>query len=215
MERKLMIWSTILILIAFGVAAYFSPQEVRYSVNTEHQISYGSKDAKVEVIVFEEFACPQCRRFHNEAIKPLFTKYVDKKKVRLTIIPIAYLDNSYPAFSAACCIGKVGANHMKAFLDSVFNMPHKQLADASARELTVAYAMKEGQFPTSDVMDCVKSEAIQELRESRNDLAGSFYGEEVHLPTILVNGKMVPLADQVALFNTIENELLKESRGKK
>lgn len=215
MERKLLIWCTIIVLIIFGVASYFAPKIVVHEVNTDHQISFGSPSAKVEVIVFEEFACPECRRFHNEVLKPLFTNYVEKKKVHLTLIPVAYLDASVPAFSAACCIGKIGGNHMKAFLDSIFHMSEKQLKSFSARELAASYAMKENRFPFSDVMSCIKSDEVDELREDRNDLAAALYDEEIHLPTILVNGKMVPVADRQAVFNMIENELLKENRGKK
>lgn len=207
MERKLLIWSTLLILVIFGAMCFFTPKQQRLAVKTDNQLTYGPSTAKVQVVVFEEFACEQCKRFHNDVLKPLFSNYVDKKKVQLVLIPIAYQDESYPAFTAACCVGKVSATHMRSFIDHIFNLKKRDLSDLSSRELTASYAMKENRFPFNQVMECIQSDEMEMVREERNDLASSLYKDDLHFPTVLINGKMIAVPDRQSVFNTIENEL--------
>ena len=207
MGRKTLIFSTIVILVFFGLIFYFSPTQVKHKVNTESQVTLGSPSAKVNVIVFEEFTCAQCKRFHNETMRQLHLRYVDTGKVKLTLIPVAYLDTSIPAFSAACCISKQGDGHLKAFLDHVFSLRDDEISTQSSRQLVASYAMKQINFAFAEVAECIKSDSVEQSRERTLVLAHSIYKDDVHMPTVLVNGRLVSPVDKQSLFATIESEL--------
>ncbi len=210
MERKLLIWSTIVVILGFALAAYFTPEINPHVIDTESQVSFGDPSASVRVVVFEEFACVQCKQFHNDVIKPLFDNYIDKKKVFLTLIPVAYLDPSFPAFSAACCLGKVSPNQMRFFLDHIFHLDGQEMVSLSPEGLIESYGLNQDLFPLADVLKCIQSDDINKTRESRIKLASKIYNEEIHMPTVLVNGKLISIPDKQSLFNTIEKELAKE-----
>ena len=209
MERKLTIWATVAVIIIFGVLCYFTPKEEVYKFDTKDQISFGSKSAKVKVIVFEEFACEQCKKFHNDVLEPLFDQYVDHNKVQLVLIPLAYQDASYPAFSAACCIGKISSLHMRSFVDHIFNLKKKDFTSLTSRELTASYAMKQNRFPFHDVINCIQAKEFDQIREERSNLASSLYKDDLHFPTVLINGKKLAFPDKQSVFNTIERELMR------
>lgn len=51
---------------------------------------YGKASARVDVVVFEDFLCPACKRF-EEANRELLNDYVEQGKVRIMYQPVAIL----------------------------------------------------------------------------------------------------------------------------
>ncbi len=207
MDRILLTLFTFIALGLYGVMFTFAPAVKRFQVQAEGQVSFGPESAVVNVIIFEEFACLQCKRFHNEVMDDLFSNYVDTGKIRVTIIPVAYLDPSYPAFSAACCIGKLGPRYLKAFLDHFFDMSDNETDIFSAKELATSFVARNPKLPLNEILQCTESEAIEDLREKSITSASNLYDESIHMPTVLVNGKLVFPLDRQAVFSTIEKEL--------
>ncbi len=212
MDRFFLILFTLIVFTVYGAMFHFAPKVKRFQVETEGQMSYGLDSAKVNVIVFEEFACFQCRRFHNEVMPELFGKYVNTGKVKLTLIPVAYLDPSLPAFSAACCISKLGPKYLKAFLDHVFEMSDKEMSTLSARELAASFASTAPKISLNEILQCTKSSHIEEEREKSIAQATALYDENIHMPTLLVNGRIVSPLDKQSVFSTIEKELYDQKK---
>src|ERR1700722_18713922 len=97
---KVLIWVTlgILILIIGTMFSLFGedlPEAI--SINTKGQPTIGYPKAKVQVVVFKEPKCVNCKQFNDEIFPKLKEEFIDTNKIRYTIVPVSFLPGSMPA----------------------------------------------------------------------------------------------------------------------
>lgn len=69
----------------------------------------GNMDAKLTVVLYEDFACPNCKRFLEVTEANLLSNYVATGDVRLEVHPIAIVSSqSLPAAEAVACAAEQG-----------------------------------------------------------------------------------------------------------
>jgi len=70
----------------------------------------GSEDAKLWIVVFSDFQCPYCKRWHDATDATIRKQYVQTGKARLAFInfPLASHRNAQPSAEAAMCASAMG-----------------------------------------------------------------------------------------------------------
>lgn len=210
MERKLLLISTLLIFAIAAVVIYLTPEPKYVQVESAEEATFGLPKASVKVVIFEEFACSQCRRFHGEVMDALFDQFVQTGKVSLTLVPSAYLEGSLAPFAAAICAKKFGKTHLRGMIDYLFRIPPDILVSMPAHEFLAGYGAQKESFSMQEALKLLSESDIEKERERSIALTWALYDQEIHLPTVLVNGRKVFPADKQALFATIEAELRRQ-----
>lgn len=87
------------------------------SFDLSNQPVLGQEDAPVTLVVFEDFKCPNCKRFEEEFLPEIRSKYIDTGKAKLVSLNFPFLaqnarlpvDDSKLAAQAAECAFVQGA----------------------------------------------------------------------------------------------------------
>ena len=77
---------------------------------TDEGLHYlGSVDAPIKIRLYEDYACPNCKRFFDKTEPLLFQNYVATGKVGIEFYPIAIVNSSsLPAAEAVSCADEQG-----------------------------------------------------------------------------------------------------------
>ncbi len=209
MEKKLVIYASIVLLFLFFLAAFLLPQPYRrIAVDTTGFPTVGDHSAPVHVVLIEEFACVQCKRLHNEEMPLLRKQYIETGKVKLTTIPLAYLEASKTPFLSLHCANSQGTVHFHQFIDRFFSLPLDKFLNQSARDLFSLYGREYPEFSQATAINCVRETSIAPLLDKvEHIVAPIFKGQRIELPTILINGRRIQKMNWQTIQKHIEEEL--------
>lgn len=152
------------------------------------QTTIGNRFAPVHVMLFEEFACVQCKRFHDEDFPVLVKRYIETGKIKMTIIPTAFLEASKIPFAGYLAASHESNLHGKAFLDYVFSFPQEQLLSFSSQELLTRYALDHADFHFGKALKYAESDEVEIKRKANQSF---ITGETIEMPAIFVNGRRI------------------------
>lgn len=80
----------------------------------------GNVNAKVAMVIYTDFECPFCKRFHP-TVQRLITEYQNKVKFVIRHYPLSFHANAQKEAEAAECIGEQGGSKaFYAYADKVF-----------------------------------------------------------------------------------------------
>ncbi|ANE43681.1 DsbA family protein [Deinococcus puniceus] len=86
--------AALIALALFAVRGQPSGSTAVVNFDTSSQPVLGQSDAPVTLVVFEDFKCPNCKRFEDEFLPELKTKYIDTGKAKLVSINYPFLAQS-------------------------------------------------------------------------------------------------------------------------
>ncbi len=199
-ERKLLLYSSLFLAIISLLVIQIKEPPKRFSLNVENQFSYGNPNASVHMILLEEFACPLCSLFHKETLPIIDKNYVDTGRVKVTIVPLAFLDDSLSSCNLSLCMQKLAPSLMKPFYDFIFT----QETLTSPRNLLSLYKEKESSLPSTQILQCLRKSSFDDTIEQNLALAKQIYPGDLHVPIVLINGKLIPNADSKTLSKAID-----------
>lgn len=198
------------------------PSKVEVKV-TDEDPSMGPKDAKVTMVIFEDFQCPFCGAFSglNEeiissmkardstwepALSNIIKDYVKPGKVRLVWKDYPFLgQESYYAAEAARCAGDQGK--FWEYHDYLFSHQKGENEGAFSKENLKKFAA-ELKLDTKDFNSCLDSG-----KYSKKMQEATTYGQSVGVsgtPASFINGKMISGAvPYTRIKDVIEEELKK------
>lgn len=142
--------------LVLGLSLFLSYPK-RPSIQTSYTI--GSLSAPDEMLLFEEFACGPCQEFQKKMLPKILNTLVSTGKVRLTIIPTAFLEESEEAFAKAIAILNTKPDLFIPFLLGFVSNPKNALKE---KELDYAIDLN------------------RSLLEKRSQ-------EEIYLPSLFIN----------------------------
>jgi protein-disulfide isomerase len=86
-----------------------APTAINLAPITDKDHVLGNEDAKVTIVMYEDFQCPFCGRFFKDSETPIRDTYVNSGQVRLVYRDFAFLGpESTGAAEAARCAGEQG-----------------------------------------------------------------------------------------------------------
>ena len=188
-QRLLVLSSLILLFFSFIVVHTHHPIE-HFTINTENQFTYGNPDAPIHMIILEEFACPQCQLFHQKELPTIEKEFVETGKMRVTIIPLAFLDASLPACNLILALHTLYPDALKPFYEFLFKLPQETLLSQSSRTLLSLFDNPE--LPQAKILQYLRTTNLDPQIDHNLSLAEQIYKGSIHVPIILINGKLIP-----------------------
>lgn len=169
-----------------------------FTFNLDGQPYAGQANAPVNVVVVEDFKCPNCKLFEETVAPELRTKYVDTGKIKLYSMVWPFLadtrglpvDDSKLAAQAAKCVYDQGGNDaFSAFKAIVFRAQENELTVWATKVRLKDLASNVAGIDQAKFGQCLDSDATaarvdaDEAQVTRAGVNGT--------PTVFVNGKRV------------------------
>ena len=206
-EKKLITLSSLFLILVFSVLLLFHNRPKTYTLNVENQFTYGKINAPVHMILFEEFACPACQTLNTDVLPHIEKEFLSSGKIKITIVPLAFLEDSLPACTLTLCIQKMAQDHMKPFYDFLFKLPKDDLITFSFRDFVSAYIEEDSALPAPQILQALREDSFADAIEYNIALAKKIYPGDLHLPIILINGKLIKNADLKIITKAINEAL--------
>ena len=103
--------AVLIALVVFAVRPAGNTSRGTKTFDLTGQPVLGQAAAKVTLVVFEDFKCPNCKRFEEETFPVIQSKYIDTGKVKFSMLPFPFIaqqnglpvDDSKLAAESALC----------------------------------------------------------------------------------------------------------------
>ncbi|WP_407570918.1 DsbA family protein [Deinococcus altitudinis] len=152
----------------------------------------GQESAKVTLVVFEDFKCPNCKNFEDNTMPTVQSKYIDTGKVKLYKINFPFIgpDSTTAAEAAECVYAQkqsAGYNQFATLLFRAQGDEKTQWATKAKMEDLGTYVdgLDAAKFKT-----CVESESTKAQVDA--DTAQATKSGVTGTPSVFVNGVLSP-----------------------
>lgn len=208
-QRFLIITAVILMtLFVIGniVLTYVNPT-TSYTLNTANQPYVGNPQSKVEVVVFQDPMCAECKNFNNVVFPKIKKDYIDTNRIKYTVIPIASADGTTTAAEGLLCIYYQDENtpNSKLFftvLDYFYAHLPTQISDVSF----LALAEKADPSLNMDKVKRCMDKNVYYTRIRQNTAESSrVSGNNNTKPAVFVNGLRIDSSSPDNLIKAIDN----------
>lgn len=186
-QKILVLVTAALALTLFSGAALYQSfqQPTAVVLKTKGFPSIGNQSAWVEVTVFEDFLCHNCRLFNEEIFPKIRSHYIEEGKVRYTMIPLAFIKGSKPMANAALAVYHSSPNRFFAYVEALFHFPEGRQMNETALLET---AHKVGGIDLAVLQKAIDERKYYgELRENL-DWAKGVLGKDFRTPALYING---------------------------
>lgn len=169
----------------------------------------GDENAPVTMVVYEDFQCPFCQQFEQNAMPQIVDNYVDSGQVKVVWkdLPLPQIGHEWaePAAAAMECVYREGGN--EAFWnvkDKVFEN-QASITRSNVESKIKDYASQEG-VSSSAVQSCIDNDNPMEEVDGDSQEAQQIGANGT--PTIIINGEKIVGAQPYSNFEqVIENKL--------
>jgi protein-disulfide isomerase len=206
-ERKLLVLTSIILSLLVFFTVLYIPNQTKINLNTDDHYTYGNPKAKSHLILFEEFACSSCKEFNQETLLKLEEKYLRQGHLKITIIPLAFLDDSLSACAIAISIKKLSSEHMKPFINFIFSLNDEILAKSTFRDLLSLYLKNDPTLPAPKILKSLAEQDYEKEINRNLKLAQDIYKGDVRVPIVILNGKLQSNKNFEALCKEIDETL--------
>jgi len=210
-RRKILVLCTgaaALVLICFGALYQLTREPDAIVLETVGFPSIGSRLAKVEVVVIEDFRCCNCKEFTEQVFPQIQTRYIESGEVRFTIVPVAFIPGSAPIANAALEVYNSSPDRFFAYIQEV--LPRCQSTPLDGKIL-LQIAEKVGGIDLVQLENCIKSDCHYWELEKNLQWAHAIMGKDFGTPALYVNGKHTSTRSFHAVQERID-QILHETR---
>ncbi|NGX29808.1 MAG: Disulfide bond formation protein D [Candidatus Anoxychlamydiales bacterium] len=124
---KLLVIITISVAMIFAITTFFVDFLVPKNIDTENGLIFGNKNAKVTLVMFEDFKCKYCKEYFNETFPEIKERYIDTGKIKYVIIPLSFIYGSKLLTNAAIGIYELKKDQFFEFISIVSEKKSKNL----------------------------------------------------------------------------------------
>ncbi len=184
-----------------------SPDVDPSQIEIEGEPMMGDENAPVTLVMYEDFECPFCQRFEQNAVPQIVDNYVESGQVRLVWkdFPLPQLHPwAEPAAAAMECVYRQDEDAFWTVKDRVFDN-QETLSTSNIRGQIKTWAAEEG-VSQSAVDSCLQNgNPMEEVNGDKQE--GQSLGVS-GTPTVFVNGHKIVGAQPYSRFESvIENQL--------
>lgn len=158
----------------------------------KNQLHFGQKEAKVEVWVFEDLHCEECKEFSLHIYPLLKKNYIDTGKIKYIFIPLELLANSEKIVAEAFCLFQKDPTLAEDFLMNHFFSLEK---NDSLKESSISLS------------SCYKSFNPQDFLQKNLRIAHHLMDGNIEVPTIFVQGNKLKDVGYFTISKEIEKAL--------
>lgn len=216
--QKLVLFATVtlmfLLVIGNFMMNHLTPA-TSYTLNTSNQPTIGNSSSSVEVVVFEEPKCPDCKDYNNKIFPKIKKDYIDTGKIKYTVIPVSFIDGSMPAAEALLCTyyqdESTPSNTLFfAFLNYLYlNQPPEKDDWATYDNLLAMAEKADPSINLAKVKKCMERH-VYHTRIMQNTAEGNrVTGNKLITTAIFVNGEKVDGSDPQKILQAIDKAIKK------
>lgn len=179
----------------------------------------GNRDAKVTMVVYDDFQCPFCARMHQAFFRQVFNDYKDRVKVFYKDYPLFQIHPwAGRAANDANCLAELNNDAFWDFADAVHFSPEqvtggpkerRGLPEQSAALDILAFKVgaKYG-VPEAKLQACVKAQDGKAMQQSVKEAEGLGISAT---PTVFINGRRLDGAADPAELRATLNAALRDA----
>lgn len=86
----------------------------------DNGILLGEPDAPVEMVVYLDYQCPECKEFHDTVLPTLEAGYIAEGKLRLRLRDFPVVAGSNLSHNAAWCARESGTEKFRAYISALY-----------------------------------------------------------------------------------------------
>jgi len=188
--------------IFLGILFFSNSFSIDLSQWKKVQIQIGSKDAQVEVVLFEDILCEECKNFYLHTFPLIKKKYIDTGKINFIWVPIEALGNSDIVINELLCLFKINPSYPFLFLNDFF------LFSDEDQEIKVKNSLKNlYQSLNLPFQLCKIDLNPQDFLKKNFQAAKKMMPHEVEVPTIFIQGKKLENVGYFSISKEIEKYL--------
>ncbi|WP_027481804.1 DsbA family protein [Deinococcus pimensis] len=185
-----------LVVLVLAVAGYFVYRSTQGAqagtgrVDVTGQPTLGGTSAKAQIVVFEDFKCPNCQRYDAEVYPQVRSELVDKGLATYTFVNFPFLGpDSRTAAIAGECVARQNAELFWPYKDLVYRAQGPETTEWATPDRLVELANIVEGIDTGALRTCIDDSATAAAVDA--DLALVKQYEVTGTPTVLVNGAKV------------------------
>ena len=174
----------------------------------------GNKDAKVTVVVYDDFQCPYCQRMYSTLFREVFPAYADRIKVIFKDYPLAEIHPwaTRAAVNANCLAAQNGEAYWD-FSDRVHYTQGEINTKPEGQRLASLDALAL-EFGKKHNLDAAKLQACIKAQDDRAIKAAVAEGDALGVsgtPAIFINGRKLGGAVPAPDFRAVLDSALREA----
>lgn len=182
---------------------FLASQPVPFMV-TEGHPSIGSRDARVGLLIVEDFRCCACRAFIDDVFPKIRQRYIDTGIAYCILVPVAFLDGSKPLANAALAVYKIAPERFFPFVHAIFKHFGTREIHGSERGELLKIAEDVGGIDLEALKKCVESNCYFAELDRNLNWAERIMGKEFGVPALFVNGIPTSTVSMEAIAGRIE-----------
>lgn len=207
--NKILVTSTIF-AIGYLSFVFFSFQadsnKVVEDINVIGQPTIGSKTAPIQIVVFQDLKCVNCKYF-NEHIYPKIKKnFIDTGQAKYTLVPLAFLRGSKKLATAAFCVYQYFPDRFFPFIEEM-TKGFMRNSEWDSLESLLNYAKRARIINRGNLARCMKYNDYSFVLRRNFELAESVMGKKVGTPAIFINGKNVSVFSYPSIEKAVKREI--------
>ncbi len=154
-------------------------------ISTDNAPSLGDTNAPVTIIIFSDFQCSYCKKFHKKIYPKLKTHYIHTGLVRIVYrnLPSSMHENAFKAAEIAECA------HEQDLFWNIFDLLHKYAYRINDMDF-ISKIPDSILFDNEQIKKCIASRKYKE--EIYNDIEDAYTAEIKGTPTFVINNKLYP-----------------------
>lgn len=190
-NRGVLVIATLVAVILIAVVAFAvrpGGSASTKSFDLSGQPLLGQDSAKVTMVVFEDFKCPNCKNFEDNTMPTLQSKYIDTGKVKLYKLNFPFIgpDSTTAAEAAECAYLQTGSKGYNQLATLLFrDQKDEQTVWATPAELEKLGGYVDG-LDAAKFKTCVESNATKAQVDA--DTAQANKAGVNATPSVFVNG---------------------------
>ena len=199
-DRYLVLTTATLFIVAFiGTLIFFGTSRPQ-DFDLIDQPTLGNFQSKVEVVVFEDLMCDDCKHFMLNVFPTIQEKYIKTNLISFKMIPIAFLPYSKEVTTVALCLYKQNQKLYWSFVQNWYTNIPTYKAEASLAALLNALPVVD----KTELASCRTSDTIAAKLKTNLHIAEMILTPQISVPSILINGKKVPYSSIEILSKEID-----------
>jgi protein-disulfide isomerase len=191
---RILVWATALIaalLIAVGaVYEVFTPDfesgEIRIG-----RPRIGRLEARVEIILIEDFQCEACRFFTQEIFPWIQKEFIDSGRAYCVIVPVAFLEGSEQAGNAVLSVYQAAPERLVDFLHGLANHSQSGSGNAITAEKLIDIARNVEGIDLKKLSRCIKTKCFNHQLQENLEWAQKIMGRDFGTPALYIGGVKV------------------------
>ena len=160
-----------------------------------NQVKIGSEQAPIELIIFEDILCEECKNFFLHIFPLVQKNYINTDLIRFIWVPIEAVGNSDPVITNILCLNQISSQTALDFLKTYFESEETASLEASTHT-------------------CPHAPNTKDFLEKNLIMAEKMMQGIVEIPTIFIQGKKLDDVGYLSIQKEIDKLLLEKGLKK-